>query len=101
MKKCPVCKTAVFDDMDVCYGCMHRFSAFEPEIGAALETGNGLLPVLEIEEGGSDEPSSSEPPRLEELQGAWLLRVELRDPCESKRSWTFELAPSSGLARES
>ena len=23
MKTCPVCKSHVFDDMDVCYGCMH------------------------------------------------------------------------------
>ena len=27
MKTCPVCKSHVFDDMDVCYGCMHRFEA--------------------------------------------------------------------------
>lgn len=25
MKICPVCGATVFDDMDVCYGCMHRF----------------------------------------------------------------------------
>ncbi len=25
MKICPVCKSTLFDDMDVCYGCMHRF----------------------------------------------------------------------------
>ena len=29
MKTCPVCKTSVFDDMDACYGCMHRFD--EPQ----------------------------------------------------------------------
>ena len=29
MKTCPVCKTQVFADMEVCYGCMHRFA--EPE----------------------------------------------------------------------
>ena len=27
MKTCPVCKATVFDDMDVCYGCLYRFSA--------------------------------------------------------------------------
>lgn len=26
MKTCPVCKATVFDDMDVCYGCLYRFS---------------------------------------------------------------------------
>lgn len=27
MKTCPVCKTMLFDDMEVCYGCMHKFGA--------------------------------------------------------------------------
>lgn len=27
MKTCPVCQATCFDDMDVCYGCMHRFPA--------------------------------------------------------------------------
>lgn len=26
MKVCPVCKSRCFDDMDVCYGCMHKFT---------------------------------------------------------------------------
>lgn len=26
MKVCPVCKSRCFDDMDVCYGCLHKFS---------------------------------------------------------------------------
>ena len=25
MKSCPVCKARCFDDMEICYGCMHRF----------------------------------------------------------------------------
>lgn len=25
MKVCPVCKARAFDDMEVCYGCLHRF----------------------------------------------------------------------------
>lgn len=25
MKTCPVCKARCFDDMEVCYGCLHRF----------------------------------------------------------------------------
>lgn len=25
MKTCPVCAATCFDDMDVCFGCMHRF----------------------------------------------------------------------------
>lgn len=26
MKTCPVCKAQCFDDMEVCYGCLHRFA---------------------------------------------------------------------------
>lgn len=26
MKVCPVCKSRCFDDMDVCYGCLHKFN---------------------------------------------------------------------------
>lgn len=25
MKTCPICKARCFDDMEICYGCMHRF----------------------------------------------------------------------------
>lgn len=25
MKVCPVCKSNVFDDMDTCYNCLHKF----------------------------------------------------------------------------
>ena len=25
MKTCPTCKTTVFEDMEVCYACLHRF----------------------------------------------------------------------------
>lgn len=27
MKSCPVCQASCFDDMEVCYACMHRFVA--------------------------------------------------------------------------
>lgn len=25
MKTCPICGSTIFDDMDTCFGCMHRF----------------------------------------------------------------------------
>lgn len=31
MRTCPVCKARCFDDMEVCYGCMHRFSEQDPD----------------------------------------------------------------------
>ena len=27
LKLCPTCKTSVFEDMDICYGCMYRFGS--------------------------------------------------------------------------
>ena len=30
MRVCPVCHARAFDDAEVCYGCMHRFSGKEP-----------------------------------------------------------------------
>ena len=36
MKSCPVCKARCFDDMEICYGCMHRFEQ---------EEGNGDAPI--------------------------------------------------------
>lgn len=43
MKTCPVCQATCFDDMDVCYGCMHRFPAVsldkkEPPSGKAAKS---------------------------------------------------------------
>ena len=26
MKVCPECKSRCFDDMEICYGCMHKFT---------------------------------------------------------------------------
>lgn len=118
MKECPVCKTFVFDDMGVCYGCMHRFSE-----GGAAGFLQGLLPEIAIEE-ACDIEESRGGDALEEGRAAlsptsdgaadatdvadaadaagagdfssegWVLRVEMRDPREPNRSWVMELAPS-------
>lgn len=45
MKVCPVCKATSFKDMDVCFGCMHRFG--EPE-ESDFERDDGA-PVLAVE----------------------------------------------------
>ena len=37
MKTCPVCKANCFDDMPVCYGCLHDFTRLARR--AALEDG--------------------------------------------------------------
>lgn len=38
MRVCPVCHARAFDDAEICYGCMHRFSGKEP--AAAPMPGN-------------------------------------------------------------
>lgn len=32
MKICPVCHSRCFDDMDMCYGCLYRFSGEVPPL---------------------------------------------------------------------
>ena len=75
MKVCPVCKARVFDDMDTCYGCLHRFDSsdvekahgggFEPEeppgysgkarnSAEAEEKKKGTRPVSVRQEGKAD-----------------------------------------------
>ena len=39
MKTCPICKARCFDDMEICYGCMHRFEE---------DLGNREVPVEDI-----------------------------------------------------
>lgn len=45
MKTCPICKARCFDDMEVCFGCMHRF---EPDQGSSShEAEPSRIPPLE------------------------------------------------------
>lgn len=46
MIQCPICKSLCFDDMDVCYGCMHRFGA-DSSVEGFMASG---LPDFEPEE---------------------------------------------------
>ena len=44
MKVCPVCEAKAFDDAEVCYGCLHRFSDSEGEdrVTDEVVSGEGL-----------------------------------------------------------
>ena len=50
MKTCPVCKAGAFDDAEVCYGCLHRFSQADavvaPMNGAGIggQGGGAVMP---------------------------------------------------------
>lgn len=72
LKVCPICKTHVFDDMDVCYNCMYSF---------------GSNPALEHKVGNGDGNRNSEVAKAEvELCKAELCKAEVipaRDPDES------------------
>ena len=35
MKTCPVCHARAFDDAEVCFGCLHRFAAADPNVPRA------------------------------------------------------------------
>ena len=52
MKQCPICKSQCFDDMEVCYGCMHRFN--EKAIA------NVMQPIGRCDEFEVEEPKNME-----------------------------------------
>ena len=45
MKECPVCSAVTFDDMDICYGCLHRFSGADAIAASATARGKGAFAV--------------------------------------------------------
>lgn len=45
MKICPVCKARCFGDMEVCFGCMHRFEPEEKE--PRSEPVSARIPLVE------------------------------------------------------
>lgn len=48
MKVCPVCKARSFDDAQVCYGCLHKFT--QQEMNVYQES----RPAVQTSSGGSD-----------------------------------------------
>lgn len=68
MKTCPVCGARCFDDMDVCYGCMHRFGpgGAAPAPQAATVFGQAANPVAHqsapSDPSASSAPSATAPP---------------------------------------
>ena len=43
MKTCPVCHARAFDDAEVCFGCLHRFAAAEPNTSCAAMPKSGSI----------------------------------------------------------
>ena len=61
MRVCPVCHARAFDDAEVCYGCMHRFSSKElaaaPMPGSAHK-GGAVGPLSQETQMRAQAPSS-------------------------------------------
>ena len=51
MKTCPICNAVCFDDMDTCFGCLHRFDDASTNQGAPIATPDSVF----------DSPSESKP----------------------------------------
>ncbi len=63
MKTCPVCSATTFDDMEVCYGCLHRFGSEEPATEVAQvapAAGEALQPALAVGEATLPELATGE-----------------------------------------
>lgn len=65
IKKCPVCKATLFEDVDTCYGCMYTFGS-NPEIEAEAqaEAGAEMPNAIEAEATGPDMPEPEAPADL-------------------------------------
>lgn len=92
MKTCPICAARCFDDMEVCYGCMHRFDEAGSPQRQDVESGSfsrerkeegvacGSAPALLARVEGFAE-ASEVATLLDGAQGAcarWELVVSLR-----------------------
>ncbi len=114
MKTCPICKTTLFEDMEVCFGCMYRFGS-RPDLEAAEEAsdkgaekhgdpseGEAALPAAH-DKGAAGRvgvrrrivPAETTIASPQVLQGGdrWSLRLEMVDEVGARRSWAIELSP--------
>lgn len=80
MKMCPVCRTTLFEDMEVCYGCLYRFGS-EP----ALEKAARQLEEDPAKAGGGAIGAG-------DLR-RWAVRLEVRSWSNPDQVWTAELIP--------
>lgn len=62
MKTCPICSARCFDDMNTCYGCMHRFCSTEAtaKTGVRAPEMNGVFSADEALVSSNDEQRCTE-----------------------------------------
>lgn len=54
MKTCPICKSRCFEDMEVCFGCMHHFSAdMQHGNSSILPSAQNSIAIPLVEDGAS------------------------------------------------
>ncbi len=82
MKRCPVCKTSVFEDMDTCYKCMYRFGSNEQLEKSVLDAADAVpspeVPASLVESSprARSAPSSAEGRGREDLLAEFLVELE-------------------------
>lgn len=99
MKTCPVCKTTLFDDMEVCYGCMHRFDIENDDgevvaasVASRSHAEDSVSPVSELHaENGVRQVS--EPYADKALHGA-DGSLQVPEPHVKEKSQGYEKAPA-------
>ena len=95
MKVCPVCGFRLFDDMDTCYGCMHRFS---DEDASAAFGGPSVRYECEAQEckEPSEDAEGSSRDAAEREDAAEKSMSPCRDICKGTWSARFNLASEPG-----
>lgn len=81
MKTCPVCKARCFDDMEICYGCLHRFRNAAAEGSPQQET-EVKKPEDPFQEGDVPIAEQHLPQSASALRAAPAVRVPARVDAE-------------------
>lgn len=83
MKICPVCKTSLFDDMEVCYGCMYAFGS-KPDLEQRVAEQSAQ----------EQQAKTAQPAPTAAPMAGWSIRLEMKNTADPARSWSMELAPT-------
>lgn len=80
MKTCPVCAAKAFDDVEVCYGCLHRFEEGETRARSAArsaERQNDMsCDAAEKSAAATAEQAAAPFTPIVAAPGGWAMRVE-------------------------
>lgn len=86
MKVCPVCNSRCFDDMDTCYGCLHKFTEQDNKKDMEHKSNTDKIripeyfetePFLNIQENDSTVKMAAHAKELKEKEEKITLKLEL------------------------